>query len=41
MEIYKNTTVSLEYAVDDDYDVEDGGSGEDAESASLVLAITF
>lgn len=41
MEIYKNTTVSLEYAVDDDYDVEDGGTGEDAESASLVLAVTF
>jgi hypothetical protein len=41
MEIYKNTTVSLEYAVDEDYDVEDGGTGEDAESASLVLALKF
>jgi hypothetical protein len=41
MEIYKNTTVSLEYAVDEDYDVEDGGTGEDGESASLLLAIEF
>lgn len=41
MEIYKNTTVSLEYAVDNDYDVDEGGTGEDAESASLVLALKF
>lgn len=41
MEIYENTTVSIEYAVSEDYDVEDGGTGEDAESASLVLAVEF
>jgi len=39
--IYDNTTVSLEYAVDSDYDENDGGTGKDAKSAILQFAVEF
>lgn len=39
--INDNTTVSLEYAVDEDYSENDGGTGQDAKSAILQLAVQF
>lgn len=36
-----NTTVSLEYAVDEDYSENDGGTGQNAKSAILQLAVQF
>ncbi len=39
--IFKNTTVSLEYAFDEDYAVSDGGTGEDANQVILQLAVEF
>ncbi|HIE02099.1 MAG TPA: LbtU family siderophore porin [Thiotrichaceae bacterium] len=41
MGIYKNTTFSVEYAHDEDYDVSNGGSGEDAQSVIFQLAVEF
>jgi len=39
--IFDNTTLSLEYAFDEDYDVADGGTGKDGHSAILQLAVEF
>jgi len=39
--IVDNTTLYLEYRVDNDYEVSDGGTGEDAQAASLKVAVTF
>ena len=36
-----NTSLSFEYAVSEDYAENDGGSGEDAQSAILQLAVEF
>ena len=41
MGIFDNTTLSLEYSVEEDYETEDGGTGEDAEWAKLQLAVEF
>lgn len=40
-EIFKNTSLALEYAHDDDYDVEDGGTDEVADRVTAKLAIIF
>ncbi len=39
--IYDNTTFSLEYAYDEDYDISDGGTGKDANNVILQLAVEF
>ncbi|NJO15999.1 MAG: LbtU family siderophore porin [Thioploca sp.] len=36
-----NTTLGLEYAIDEDYDLTDGGTGESAKTATLQLAVEF
>jgi hypothetical protein len=36
-----NTSLSFEYAISEDYDENDGGSGEDAQSAIVQLAVEF
>lgn len=36
-----NTTLGLEYAVDEDYDLAEGGTGESAKTATLQLAVEF
>lgn len=36
-----NTTLGLEYALDEDYDLAEGGTGESAETATLQLAVEF
>lgn len=36
-----HTRVSLEYASDEDYDENDGGTGKDAETVTLQLAVEF
>jgi hypothetical protein len=41
VEIFDNTTLSLEYAFDEDYEVTDGGTGKDGHSAILQLAVEF
>lgn len=43
MEIYENTTLSLEYAQSEDYDKSDFplATGEDATSANMVLSVKF
>ncbi len=41
MGIFDNTRPSLEYALSEDYDEENGGTGEDAQNISMVLAVTF
>jgi hypothetical protein len=41
MEILPTITLSLEYAYDDDYDLEDGGSGENANVFTTQLAYEF
>ncbi|RKZ83983.1 MAG: hypothetical protein DRR19_18375 [Candidatus Parabeggiatoa sp. nov. 1] len=41
MGIYDNTTFSVEYARDEDYEVTDGGTGKDADSVTLQLAMEF
>ncbi len=41
MALSDNATIGLEYALDEDYDQADGGTGEDAETATLQLAIEF
>lgn len=40
-ELYDNTTVSLEYAFDEDYGKSDGGTDEEADSITLQLALEF
>ncbi len=39
--IYENTTVSFEYARDEDYKVSDDGTGEDAGNFTAQLAVEF
>ncbi|MCK5718328.1 MAG: LbtU family siderophore porin [Thiomargarita sp.] len=39
--IYDNTSISMEYAQDEDYAVIDGGTGEDATSVIVQLALKF
>jgi len=39
--VYTNTKLSLEYALNEDYSVEDGGTGEDSTSVVLQLAVKF
>ncbi len=39
--IYDQTTLSLEYAHDEDYGTDDGGSGEDTDTLTLQLAVEF
>jgi hypothetical protein len=39
--IFDNTKLSLEYAFSQDYDVADGGTGKNAHSAILQLAVAF
>jgi len=39
--VYQNTTLSLEYAFDEDYAKSDGGTGEDAHQVILQLAVEF
>jgi hypothetical protein len=41
MASYKNTTISLEYASYKDYDQNDGGTGERAESVIFQVAVEF
>jgi len=40
-EIFRNTSVALEYAHDDDYDAEDGGTDEVADRVTAKLAVIF
>jgi hypothetical protein len=39
--IYENTTFAFEYARDEDYDENDGGTGKDADMMTLQLAVEF
>ena len=41
VEVMKNTSVSLEWAHDEDYDESDGGTGESANTATAQLAVEF
>ena len=41
IEIYDNTTLSFEYAHDEDYDESDGGTGNDADVGTAQLAVEF
>jgi len=41
MGIFQNTTLSLEYAFDEDYAQSEGGTGEDATQVILQLAVEF
>ncbi|MBU4260263.1 MAG: LbtU family siderophore porin [Proteobacteria bacterium] len=41
MFVLKNTSVSLEYLHDEDYDKADGGTGNDADSATMQVAVEF
>lgn len=41
VDVWRNTTLSLEYARDRDYDVADGGSGETAGTFTTQLAVAF
>ncbi|EDN68002.1 hypothetical protein BGP_6017 [Beggiatoa sp. PS] len=36
-----NTSLSFEYALNEDYDEDDGGTGKDGQSAILQLAVEF
>ena len=40
-EIFENTSLSFEYAMDDDYGTSDGGTGKDGSSATIQLAVEF
>ncbi|MDM8569787.1 LbtU family siderophore porin [Thiotrichales bacterium HSG1] len=40
-QVYTNTTLSLEYALNEDYSKEDGGTGEESSSVILQLAVNF
>ncbi|MDM8566964.1 LbtU family siderophore porin [Candidatus Halobeggiatoa sp. HSG11] len=39
--IYTNTSLSLEYALNEDYSKDEGGTGEDSSSVILQLAVQF
>jgi uncharacterized coiled-coil protein SlyX len=39
--IFDNTALSLEYAYDTDYDKDDGGTGDNANTVTAQLAVTF
>ncbi len=39
--IVDNTTLYLAYRIDNDYEVSDGGTGEDAQAASMKVAVKF
>lgn len=39
--ILANTTLAFEYAVDEDYDLEEGGTGEDGYTATMQLTYEF
>jgi len=41
MEIWKYTSLALEYLHDEDYSVNEGGTGNDANAATLQLAVVF
>ncbi|HID53124.1 MAG TPA: LbtU family siderophore porin [Anaerolineae bacterium] len=41
VEVYKNTSLSLEYTHDKDYSVSQGGSGDDSDALTLQLAASF
>ncbi|NVM21797.1 MAG: LbtU family siderophore porin [Desulfobacterales bacterium] len=41
VEVFKKTSLALELAYDEDYDVSDGGTGEDADIATIQLAVEF
>jgi hypothetical protein len=41
IEIYDHTTLSFEYAHDEDYDESDGGTGNDADVGTAQLAVEF
>jgi len=41
VDVWRNTTLSLEYGRDRDYDVADGGSGETASTVTTQLAVAF
>ncbi len=41
VEVYKNTALSLEYAHDEDYSVNKGGSGDASDALTLQLAASF
>lgn len=41
MFVLENTSVSLEYLHDEDYDKADGGTGNDADSATMQVAVEF
>ncbi len=40
-EIFENTALSFEYAMDDDYGTSDGGTGKDGSTATVQLAVEF
>jgi hypothetical protein len=40
-EIYTNTSLSLEYALSEDYSKEEGGTGEDSNSVILQMLVEF
>jgi hypothetical protein len=37
----QNTSLALEYLHDEDYDISDGGTGNDADSATMQVAVEF
>ncbi|MCJ7603625.1 MAG: LbtU family siderophore porin [Desulfobulbaceae bacterium] len=39
--VLKNTSLSLEYLHDEDYDKSDGGTGNDADAATMQVAVEF
>lgn len=39
--VFKNTSLSLEYLHDEDYDKSDGGTGNDADAATMQVAVEF
>jgi hypothetical protein len=39
--ILDNTSLALEYLSDEDYSGNDGGTGNDADAATLQLAVEF
>ncbi len=41
MEIFANTSLSLEWANDEDYDLADGGTGDDTDTFTAQLAVEF
>jgi hypothetical protein len=40
-DIYENVTLTVEYWLDEDYDISEGGSGEDANNFVAQIAVTF